>query len=66
MSGLAHGKPLLGIDSGNNFTSSRASSFKRVLPVFLEDLLLDIFPYESPWRRNRWGLLLFITNKWQE
>jgi hypothetical protein len=48
MSGLAHGKPLLGIDSGNNVTSSRVPNSKRVPPVSCKTFCLDILPYQSP------------------
>jgi hypothetical protein len=44
MSDLAHGKPLLGIDSGNNFTSSRAPNSKRVLPVSFQGVLSGDIP----------------------
>jgi hypothetical protein len=46
MSGLAHGKPLLGIDSGNNFTSSRASKSARSAGSFPKPIAWIYFPIE--------------------
>lgn len=45
---LAHEKPLLGIDSGNNFISSRASNFQGVLPVSSKTYCLDYSPSIAP------------------
>jgi hypothetical protein len=47
MSDLAHGKPLLSIDSDNTFTPSRALNSKRVLPVSFQGVLSGDIPLFS-------------------
>jgi hypothetical protein len=59
---LPHGKPLLGIDSGNNFTSSRASKSARSAGSFPKPIAWIYFPIE-PLASHRWGLFHCCNNE---